>query len=236
LGEISSVSVDFTNGKTHRFGGLIMEKQIDLLSGKAIGENPMKNDEEMSIWKSVLQKAIRRGDVEKAMWFALKLAEKNWWIAWKRLSAIADEDVGQPLEIVAVDTLFRKFLAMKRQRGKEKGLSWDMKRSVVCATKILAEAWKDRRADEFLEVVDVIEKTEDLSKFPELRFWVEGVSTVPDEALDVHTVVGRKMGRTDLFWYEVSSETVGKSPAYQEWRSWWKALMIDIIKAKKKGK
>jgi len=41
---------------------------------------------------------------------------------WKRLSTIADEDVGQPNVIVAVDCLYRKFQATRRM-AKEKKIS-----------------------------------------------------------------------------------------------------------------
>ena len=106
---------------------------------------------------------------------------------------------------------------------------------VVCASKILAESPKDRRADEFLELMDVIEK--DKEAMPNLLKSVKAMfDVVPDEALDVHTVQGRRLGRGDLLWYEVSSETVNKTPVYEKWREWFKPLMIEIIKAKEAKK
>jgi len=106
---------------------------------------------------------------------------------------------------------------------------------VVCAAKILAEAPKDRRADEFLELMDAIEKDSD--KLPNLLKTAKAMfDVVPDEALDVHTVQGRKLGRGDRFWYEVSSETVNKTPAYEKWRSWSKPLMLEIVKAKEEAR
>ena len=204
----------------------MVAKQVDL-SGKAIEREETPDNEELGILKSALQKSIRQGNVEKAMYFSLKLAEQNWWIVWKRLSVIADEDVGQPLEIVAVDCLYTKFLAMKRQ-SKDGKLTWDMKRCVVCAAKILAEAWKDRRSDEFLELMDVVEKYGD--RFSELELVMEGFSTVPDEAYDVHTVQGRRMGRGDVYWYEVSSQTEFRTVDYAIWREWFEPLMLKITK------
>ena len=38
----------------------------------------------------------------------------NWYSCWRRLSMIADEDVGQPEAIVAVDVLYRKFMTMRK--------------------------------------------------------------------------------------------------------------------------
>jgi hypothetical protein len=207
-----------------------MEKQIDLY-GKNTETPSMSRQgrEELSIWKSVLQKAVRRGNAEKAMYAAYQLASLNCWSCWKRLSVIVDEDVGQPEAITVVDVLYRKFMAFKKE-AKKGMLSWDMKRCVVCAAKILAEAPKDRRADEFQELVDAIEKH---GEDEELRKKKEELEHVPDEALDMHTLQGRKMGRGNLFWYEVSSETTNKTPEYEEWRSWFKPLMIRLATKEK---
>ena len=79
------------------------------------------DNEQMGILKSALQKSIRQGYVEKAMYFALKLAEMNLYSCWRRLSVIADEDVGQPEEIMAVDVLYKKFMGFKKW-SKEKAL------------------------------------------------------------------------------------------------------------------
>ena len=207
-----------------------MERQVNF--DRKVVDGGEVDSEDTSIWKSVLQKAVRCGMTEKAMYAAYKLASLNWWSCWKRLSVIVDEDVGQPEVITAVDVLYRKFMALKKDE-KEKKLSWDMERCVVCAAKILADAPKDRQADEFLELVDVMEKR---VMVKELKKKKDELESVPDEALDMHTLQGRKMGRGNLFWYEVSSETVNKTPAYEKWRSWFKPFMIEIVKAKKEVK
>jgi hypothetical protein len=69
---------------------------------------------------------------EKAMYAAHKLASLNSWSCWKRLSVIVDEDVGQPEAIVAVDVLYGKLMALKKDENGKK-LTWDMNRCVVCA-------------------------------------------------------------------------------------------------------
>lgn len=129
---------------------------------------------------------------------------------------------------MAVDCLFHKFMAMKKPR-KERGLSRDMKRCVVCAARTMAEAKKDRRADEFLELVDAMEKNPE-SKLKSLK---DTFSNIPDEAFDMHTLEGRRMSRGLLYWYEQSSKTVNKTSAYEKWHKWFKPLMIEITKAKK---
>ena len=93
----------------------------------------------------------------------------------------------------------------------------------------MAESGKDRRADEFLELMDAIEKNPDLNLLKSAKAMF---AIVPDEALDMHTVQGRKLGRGDLFWYEASSETVNKTSAYEKWREWFKPLMIQLVKEK----
>jgi replication-associated recombination protein RarA len=202
-------------------------KQVDL-SGQALGTESLsrRQSEDLGIWKSVLQKAVRRGMTEKAMYAAYRLVSLNWWSCWRRLSVIADEDVGQPLEIVAVDVLYRKFVAMKG--GVEKGeVSWDAKQCVIVAAKILAEAQKDRRGDEFLELMEAIEKHGEDAEVQKIKAKLEAI---PDEALDMHTLQGRRMGRGQAFWIETSSETLGKTSLYEEWRKWWKPLMMRLAR------
>jgi len=97
------------------------EKQIDF-DGKPVEDEDLLGYEDIGLIKSCLQKTIRRGMTWAAMYWALQLAEANSWSCWKRLSVIADEDVGQDYAIIAVDVLYRKFMSMKTQ-SKEKGLS-----------------------------------------------------------------------------------------------------------------
>jgi hypothetical protein len=209
-----------------------IEKQVDLFGkgGESMESLSRRGSEELGIWKSVLQKAVRRGMTEKAMYAAYRLVSLNWWSCWKRLNVIANEDVGQPLEIVAVDVLYRKFMTMKE--GAEKGeLSWDAKQCVIVAAKILAEAKKDRRGDEMLELLDMIEKHGDDVELQKIKAELEAI---PDEALDMHTLQGRRMGRGQAFWIEASSETLDKTSPYEEWRKWWKPLMVRLAKEKVK--
>jgi len=133
---------------------------------------------------------------------------------------------------VAVNVLYRKFMAMRKNaEGKE--LSWDMKRCVVCAAKLLADSPKDRRADEFLELMEAMEKYG--NKFG-LKTLKGSITLAPDEAFDTHTIQGRRMGRGLLYWYEVSSETVNKKPEYEKWHKWFKPLMVELAKEKERSK
>ena len=196
-----------------------MPSQVNL-DGDIISEDACKTSaEDIQIWKSVLQKAIRRGMAEKAMYSAYKLStEQTGEVLWRRLSLISVEDVGTPDAIVAVEVL------KKLSRGYGYG-TWDGQRCALCAAKILSEAEKDRRADEFLELMHSIKKHGDDT---ELQLKLMELEAIPDEAKDMHTTIGRAMGRGPEYWYEVSSETAKKSREYAMWREWWKALMLRV--------
>jgi replication-associated recombination protein RarA len=161
------------------------------------------------------------------MSFALLLLEKSWFVCWRRLRIIATEDVGQPEIINAVENLYHLFLEFKNAKKGE--ISWDGKRITVLAALIMAEAKKDRRADEFLELWDVMQKRKDVQALQNLKeLW----TAVPDEALDMHTVQGRRMGRREEYWYAVSSKCENMTEAYAKWRSWWEGLMLALCKKK----
>jgi replication-associated recombination protein RarA len=202
------------------------EKQVNL-HGEVI--EPDEESPDVSVLKSALQKAIRRGMTEKAMAFALQLLEKSWYVCWRRLRIIATEDVGQPEVINCVENLYRLFLEFKG--GKKGEISWDGKRITVLAARILAESPKDRRADEFLELWDAMEKMKDVEALQNLKeLW----TAVPDEAYDVHTAEGRRMGRGNEYWYRVSSRCENMTPEYAKWRSWWEDFMV-VLKKKARG-
>lgn len=195
----------------------VVDGQVDLLNMKQIIPVISGKKEETSIWKSVLQKSIRRGWTDKAMFAALKLLQLNWFDCWRRLMIISVEDCGLSDVIVATEILYREFMAL---RGRKVGcdLDWDMKRCAVCAAKILAESKKDRRADEFLEIIDEFEK----GNFAELKADWE---SIPDIALDQHTEKGRLMGRGYQHWLEVSSKSINMTPQYKKWRGWFEVLL-----------
>jgi len=203
-----------------------MSKQKKLPDGQTslTGEKVQKTekeeyDEELSNWKSALQKYVRRGMTEKAMYAALKVAEKNWYVAWRRLSIIAVEDCLSPQTITAIGELYRMFMASRRTSGDGKELSWDEKRLIVAAAKILSESEKDRSADEFLEMVTLLNSA-DFSNDVEVQKRKQELETIDDYVFDEHTLKGRKMGRGDRYWYEESRRVNKPSEKYIRFSDW----------------
>ena len=60
------------------------EKQFSL-DGKVLSEDSDFDEEGLDVIKSALQKCVRRGMADSAMYFALRLAEKSSFMVWKRL-------------------------------------------------------------------------------------------------------------------------------------------------------
>ncbi len=200
------------------------EKQVNL-DGKAV-ENSLnwRTKEERGILKSALQKYVRRCLSEKAAYVAYQLSnKKTGWILWRRMNIITVEDCLDATTIIAVSELGRQ--AMKYRYD-----TWDGKRCAVAAALLMSESKKDRRADEFLELMDVMENRED----KELSMKRIEYNRTEDYVLDCHTIQGRRMGRSDLYWHEISSKTVNKTNQYQAWHSWFNPLMIRLVKERKK--
>lgn len=62
---------------------------------------------------------------------------------------------------------------------------------------------------------------------------LETLSRIEDYVLDMHTPVGRRMGRGQKHWLETSSETINKKEEYQKWRAWFQPLMLKIEQGQK---
>ena len=130
---------------------------------------------------SALQKTIRRGDQDAALYWATELYLSGYeGHAWGRLLVIASEDVGiaDPMVFVQVRLLHDTW----KERKKEK----DARLYFVDAVLRLARADKSRIADHAAIV------------------FFEGPRShrdIPDYALDVHTEAGRKLGRGNAHFF-----------------------------------
>ena len=139
---------------------------------------------------SALQKDIRRGKEQEALFWALQLAESGFMPhLLNRLIVIANEDVGVcdgGSTLVLVDTLVRQ---TKEYHAKKNDAWYMMLANAVLA---MCRALKNREAENFQGVVRMRTKA---GWRPE----------IPDYALDMHTRRGKKMGRGLQFFIENES-------------------------------
>ena len=126
---------------------------------------------------SWLQKAIRRSDVDAALYCAVELglSYPDWLV--KRLRIISSEDVDPTAGVVAdTEALIARYKAKITAGDTDLGLYWLMHATVILATapkgRIVDEAWGH-----------LVES----GKAPRRE--------IPDEALDGKTRRGRRMGR-----------------------------------------
>jgi len=137
---------------------------------------------------STLQKEIRRGHEEEALFWAQEMMESGYFnYVWKRLGIIACEDVGMadPHAAVLVGSLWATFLQIKKFQ-QSPVVEGDL---LAFAVLYLARATKNREVDDFKLHV---EGRKNEGWHPE----------VPDYALDMHTNRGRAMGRDLANWFE----------------------------------
>ena len=140
---------------------------------------------------SALQKEIRRGHEQEALYWAteLDLAGFGGYV-WKRLRIIASEDVGlaDTSAAVTIRVLNDNWIEM-RKADKDDPLNAAI--FLVHAVILLARAPKSRIVDHALMVM-----------YEGDRPTVD----VPDYALDKHTARGRKMGRGHDHFFDVAAQ------------------------------
>jgi len=115
---------------------------------------------------------------------------------WQRLSVIAVEDCSGMMPLLFV--------------GQCASLSKRSREPTLCAVRAaleLARSEKDRTADDYLcWIGDKLEKLNDTSVLHD----------VPDEALDMHTKRGRKLGRKEASFFHVGARLENESPFYDK--------------------
>lgn len=135
---------------------------------------------------SAVQKMIRRGQEEDAIWFALELDQSGYsaWI-WRRLKIVASEDVGvaEPLAALTVRALYENWQDERQRNKRAQGGLY-----LVHAVVVLCRAKKSRIADSALIA---------LGEAAPPR-------AIPDVALDVHCRAGQRKGRRWRFFFEES--------------------------------
>ena len=124
---------------------------------------------------SALQKTIRRGDRDAALYWATELYLSEYEShAWRRLLVIASEDVGlaDPMVFVQIRLLYDTWVERKKEG--------DAKLYFVDAVLRLVNATKSRITD---SATITFFEGERLHK------------NIPDYALDIHTEAGKRLGR-----------------------------------------
>ena len=138
---------------------------------------------------SAFQKAIRRGDEEVALYFAVELFNSGFdEYLWKRIKIICSEDIGlaEPFFPMTIQALYRMYVDQKKKNDTK---HQPEKLFLIHAVLLLVRANKSRLVDWAL--ITYFDMTE---KLP-----------IPDYAYDKHNRKGRAMGRgLDHFWTEGS--------------------------------
>ena len=142
---------------------------------------------------SALQKSIRRGLEEEAMYWAVELEVRHPDYLWKRLQIISVEDIGiaDPQAVLYVAEMRRLYQELKKEYDKEpKKKSRSFRMALANAILSMCRAEKSRIGDEFQIVIYG-------------RREAGWKLDVPDYALDMHTSRGRGMKRgPEHFWSE----------------------------------
>lgn len=160
---------------------------------------------------SALQKCIRRGLEEDALFWATELDLAGFGeYVWKRLRIITSEDVGlaSPGLAAEIRSLYDNWVDQRKKKDERHGPE---RLFLVHAVFLLSRAPKSRMVDHALIVL--YEGTRSPRK-------------IPDFALDRHTARGRKMRRGwGHFWDE--GATLGKEPLDDNWKHAAKIIRSD---------
>jgi replication-associated recombination protein RarA len=144
---------------------------------------------------SAMQKAIRRGDVRVAGYFAIEMFESNYAAyAWRRLLTISAEDCAG-LITQEIKALYDSWHVIAKS-GKGRGRIF-LSKAVV----LLCQARKSRDADHLTNLMydqHAIDEAKLERALAEAR---ENREPIPEYAFDCHTIVGKRRGktRTDFF-------------------------------------
>jgi replication-associated recombination protein RarA len=144
---------------------------------------------------SALQKCLRRGRADDALFWATELDLSGYGeYVWKRLRIIASEDVGPsaPLVAVQIRALYQNWLDLRR---KDDQVHAPERLFLVDAVLRLSRACKNRQVDNALVV------------------FYEGPRPqreIPDFALDRHTMRGRQRGRGWRHFFDEGARLEGE--------------------------
>jgi len=156
---------------------------------------------------SALQKTIRRGLEEEAMYWALELVPKFEKYLWKRLIVIANEDVGiaAPSVLHIVPTQRDVYMEFRKD-GKDGGARLALANTIL----LMCRSPKTRLADEFQCAIN------------QRRLQNDWKQAIPDYALDKHTNKGRAQKRSWRHFFEEGTKLEGELIG-EEWQRYRQA-------------
>jgi len=162
---------------------------------------------------SALQKSIRRGLAEEAVTFAYEMYITSQQFEdklWRRLQAISVEDVG--FGDLSAPVLINTLNIMRKNFPYNDG---DRPIFFVHAIRYLAAAKKDRASDNLKNIV--------IKEFEYGR-----TPVIPDFAYDMHTEIGRSMGRDFKHFLAEGSRLENELPVDENFRARLLALLDKI--------
>jgi hypothetical protein len=174
-------------------------------NGKATTKAPtvLKLGYPMGVAASALQKEIRRGDTEAAVYWALLLYDKASYYAWKRVLITAAEDIG-----IAAPEAVQQVCALAGAWAQCKANAFYVSpHHLVLAVMLLC------RAPKSTEVNDLMEWTQERIKAGEKL-------PVLEEYLDPHTAEGKAAGKGWDTWFRSRHVTFGM-PVNEYTRRLW---------------
>jgi replication-associated recombination protein RarA len=148
---------------------------------------------------SALQKDIRRGKEYQALFWAAEIESFCPAGLWNRLKVIASEDIGpaNPIMPVIIETLEKQYCDSRKRENDSYRLF--LSNAIV----ILARSRKSRITDDLLNIVYGEIQHED-KKLP-----------IPDYALDMHTLRGKRMGRGLEYFFSEGIKLSNEDPENQ---------------------
>ena len=143
---------------------------------------------------SAMQKAIRRGQEEEALYWAMEIFESGYWkYVFRRLVVIAMEDVGwsNPMAVLSA-MLANEFVQASKTPVEAHILAY-----VVLG---LVRSVKSREADEAFNYIHEFRKQ-------------GGRLEIPEYCVDKHTKRGKAMGRDEKYFWENGAELDRELPS-----------------------
>lgn len=156
---------------------------------------------------SAFQKAIRRGQVDDALYWATDMYLTGYQeYAWKRMKVMASEDIGLADRTLpaTLQALYQTYLELVKKKDKHQ----PEKLQFIHAVLLLATAPKSRMVDHALIHHFIRHK--------------ENRRAIPDYALDKHTQRGKQMGRGFAHFFAegaVLKNEVGTDPYLESAKS-----------------